>query len=205
MRPLGRRLTVAGGLLLATLGLALMSRVGQVDGYAIVAAAQCLLGAGIGLAMAPATASIMEAVPREKAGVGSAVNDTTREVGGAVGVAVLGSILASAYSSGMAGAVRGLPAAAAAAARDTLPAAAEVARTLPGDAGSALMTAAGTAFADAMGTTLLIGAAIGMMGALLALIFIPSKHAETLDEQRDHVDQPIDARRQEAHASRTTA
>ena len=54
-----------------------------------------LLGIGMGLAMAPATDSIMGSLPREKAGVGSAVNDTTREVGGALGVAILGSILAS--------------------------------------------------------------------------------------------------------------
>ena len=54
-----------------------------------------LLGVGMGLAMAPATDSIMGSLPREKAGVGSAVNDTTREVGGALGVAILGSILAA--------------------------------------------------------------------------------------------------------------
>ena len=62
----------------------------------------CCSASGMGLAMAPATDSIMGSLPREKAGVGSAVNDTTREVGGALGVAILGSILAASYSSTMA-------------------------------------------------------------------------------------------------------
>ena len=58
-----------------------------------------LLGAGMSLTAAPATGSIMSAVPPAKAGVGSAVNDTTREVGGALGIAVLGSIASAAYRS----------------------------------------------------------------------------------------------------------
>ncbi len=68
------------------------------------------MGAGIGIAMAPATEAIMGSLPKAKAGVGSAMNDVVREVGGTLGVAVLGSVLASAYASGMDGAVSGLPA-----------------------------------------------------------------------------------------------
>ena len=66
-----------------------------------------LMAAGMGLTMAPATESIMGALPRAKAGVGSAVNDTTRQVGGALGVAVVGSVLASAYSNQVAEFLRG--------------------------------------------------------------------------------------------------
>ena len=60
----------------------------------------CLMSVGMGLTMAPATESVMGSLPREKAGVGSAVNDTTRQMGGALGVAIIGSIVASVYSVG---------------------------------------------------------------------------------------------------------
>jgi EmrB/QacA subfamily drug resistance transporter len=173
---LGRRIMVGGGLTLAALGFLVLSHVGDVGGYGIVAFSQCLLGLGIGCATAPATGSIMDAVPPAKAGVGSAVNDTTREVGGALGVAVLGSVLASLYSSGMTGAVRGLPGAAAAAARDSLPGAVEAARAL-GKGGAALGSAANAAFTSAMSTTLIVGAAVAMMGAVLAFVFVPGPRA----------------------------
>ncbi len=62
-----------------------------------------LVGAGMGLAMAPATDSIMGSLPPERAGVGSAVNDTTREIGGALGVAILGSITSAAYAASITG------------------------------------------------------------------------------------------------------
>ena len=71
------------------------------------------MGAGIGLAMAPATEAIMGSLPPAKAGIGSAMNDVVREVAGTLGIAVLGSLLASAYATGMDGAVAGLPAEAA--------------------------------------------------------------------------------------------
>ena len=61
------------------------------------------------LTMTPMTTQLMAAVPRDRAGMGSATNDTTRELGGALGVAVLGSLLASQYTSGVSGAVAGLP------------------------------------------------------------------------------------------------
>ena len=69
----------------------------------------CVLAAGMAMTMTPMTTQLMAAVPRDRAGMGSATNDTTRELGGALGVAVLGSLLASQYTSGVAGAVAGLP------------------------------------------------------------------------------------------------
>ena len=76
------------------------------SGYSTVAIAFVVLGFGMGLAMAPATDSIMGSLPLAQASVGSAINDTVRMVGGALGVAVLGSTLSSRYSSDMASAVR---------------------------------------------------------------------------------------------------
>ena len=71
------------------------------SGYGPVALTLVLVGAGMGLAMAPATDSIMGSLPPERAGVGSAVNDTTREIGGALGVAILGSITSATYAASM--------------------------------------------------------------------------------------------------------
>ena len=70
----------------------------------------CVLAAGMALTMTPMTTQLMAAVPRDRAGMGSATNDTTRELGGALGVAVLGSLLAGQYTSGVAAAVAELPA-----------------------------------------------------------------------------------------------
>jgi hypothetical protein len=131
-----------------------------------------LLGAGIGLAMAPATESIMGSLPRAKAGIGSAMNDVVREVGGTLGVAVLGSILASAYASGMDGATEGLPADAAAAASDSVGAAHQIAAQ---SGATQLVATANQAFVDAMGTTAGIAAAIAVAGALIAAAFLPAR------------------------------
>ena len=68
------------------------------------------MGSGMGLAMAPATEAIMGSLPKAKAGIGSAMNDVVREVGGTLGVAVLGSVLSTSYASGMDDATAGLPA-----------------------------------------------------------------------------------------------
>ena len=67
--------------------------------YLVIVVALVLLAGGMALTMPPATGAIMSSVPLNKAGVGSAVNDTTRELGGALGIAILGSIVASAYRS----------------------------------------------------------------------------------------------------------
>src|SRR5215216_3329760 len=96
---IGTKLVVAAGLLLVASALWLLSTVQVGDGYGLVAATLALLGIGMGLTVAPATESIMGSLPLAKAGVGSAMNDTTRQVGGALGVAVLGSVLASGYGA----------------------------------------------------------------------------------------------------------
>ena len=108
----------------------------------------------MGLAMAPATESIMGSLPRDKAGVGSAVNDTTRQVGGALGVAILGSLLSSGYGADMDPAVQSLPPSAADAASDSVGHAGVVADQIGGSAGAALNHAAEAAFTSAMSTTL---------------------------------------------------
>ncbi|WP_131740394.1 MFS transporter [Actinomadura roseirufa] len=93
----GARRVVPAGLLLAGLGLFLLSLLDETSGYWPLLAGLIPLGAGMGLAMTPATAVITDALPAAKQGVGSAVNDLARELGGALGIAVLGSLLQSSY------------------------------------------------------------------------------------------------------------
>ena len=125
------------------------------------------------IAMTPATEAIMGALPKEKAGVGSAMNDVLRELGGTLGVAVLGSILASKYAGGMEGSTDGLPAEAAEASVDSVDGAHAVAAEI-GDSAGSLVASADQAFVAAMGTTTDIASAVALVGALVALVFLPT-------------------------------
>jgi hypothetical protein len=174
-RRLGTKATVASGLATVAGALMLLTRFGVDTGDTQISVTLALMGAGVGMAMAPATEAIMGAVPRAKAGVGSAMNDVVREVAGTLGIAVLGSILASAYSSGMQGAVADLSPDAAAAASDSVGAAHGAAAGLGGGADAALVAASNSAFVDAMSTTATIAAAIAVAGALIAAAFLPAR------------------------------
>jgi EmrB/QacA subfamily drug resistance transporter len=174
---LGTKAAVAAGFTVAAVGLWLLSAVEVGKGYAPVAWTLGVLGFGMGLAMAPATDSIMGAVPTARAGVGSAMNTTTRQVGGALGVAVLGSVLTSAYRDQLTPALAGLPDQAATLARDSVGAALGVAARL-GPTGGELAPAARAAFVDAMGTAALAGAAVALLGAAVALAFLPARPAQ---------------------------
>ncbi|MFD7659699.1 MFS transporter [Actinosynnema sp. NPDC059797] len=115
---IGTRPTTTAGVALAALGLALMALFASVDGGCpSVLAGLLAMGAGMGLSMTPATGAITGSLPRAKQGVASALNDVTRELGTALGVAVLGALLANGYRSAIDGKLDGIPAGAA----DTAP------------------------------------------------------------------------------------
>ncbi len=95
----GSRWVCAGGLVLVAAGLAIVAQLDTASSYWLLAAGLVVLGVGMGAAMTPATTAITEALPPARQGVGSALNDLSREVGGAIGIAVIGSILTSTYSS----------------------------------------------------------------------------------------------------------
>jgi DHA2 family multidrug resistance protein-like MFS transporter len=142
--------------------------------YWAIAGFLLLLSFSMGNVMAPATASVMGAVPKAKAGVGSAMNDVNRMVAGALGVAVLGSVLSSVYSSRFEDAAAGAPSQAVAAGSDSLGAALAVADRLPGAAGDAFAAAAGGAYTDAMGVAALVGALVVVTGAVFVRRLLPS-------------------------------
>lgn len=191
---LGARVVTAGGLFVVAAGLGLLATVGLDTRDLQVAAALFVIAAGIGLAATPATDAIMGALPKDQFGVGSAVNDTTRELGGALGVAILGSAFAASYSVAMTGASGGLPVELGAAARDSLAAAAGVAAQLGGSAGEALLAAARAAFVDAMRLTSIVGVGVALAGAVVALAFLPSRTTTVIEGEIDlNDDVPVSA------------
>jgi hypothetical protein len=153
-----------------------------------------VLGTGMGLTSAPATEAIMGVVPKAKAGVGSAVNDATRLLGGTLGVAVIGSVYASLYASRLTSALPvGLPASADETAHESVGAALTVADTL-NHAGhpalaSAIDDAANSAFFHGFTTANYLAAAVAAAGAVMALALLPA-HPTTSDDAAEGAPAP---------------
>ncbi|MFC4061059.1 MFS transporter [Planomonospora corallina] len=165
---LGRGGTVAAGLCLAAAGFALYSRMGLEVTYPYLLAAMIVASAGIGLTFAVVNDTIIAAAPRERAGAAAAISETAGEMGGALGIAVLGTVLNTAYRAGL-DLPAGLPSAAAEQARDTLGGALTAAAALPGELAGAVTAAARRAFVDGLQTTVLTGAGILIVLAVTAL------------------------------------
>ncbi|MER7369928.1 DHA2 family efflux MFS transporter permease subunit [Nonomuraea wenchangensis] len=131
-------------------------------------------GAAMANIMPPATTAIMESLPREKAGVGSAMSNTVRQVAGALGVAVLGSVLSSSYRGHMEPVLAGLPAGVQHAAGESIMATMGVAEAL-GERGQALVKPAFAAFIEGMHVTALVSAAIALLGVIVVARWMPGK------------------------------
>jgi EmrB/QacA subfamily drug resistance transporter len=164
----GTKRVVAAGLTLVAVGLLMLAGAGIDTGYGLIAAVLAVLGLGMGLTMAPATESVMNSVPLAKASVGSAINDATRTTGGALGVAVLGSLVSSGYRAGMDGAND--------VARESLGGALAVAQRM-GAPGEGLAATAQQAFVDGMHTAVLVGAVVAALGSLFVLLALPGRDA----------------------------
>jgi EmrB/QacA subfamily drug resistance transporter len=174
-KRLGAKIATAAGLVITAGSLLLLATVDVTSSDLLIQAVLLIAGFGIGVAMTPATDAIMGALPKAQAGVGSAVNDTTREIGGALGVAILGSIFSASFSREMAPVTAGLPADVAAVVRDSIGGALAVAEQMGGAAGGAITDAARSAFVDGMATASLIGAVVAIGGALVAAIWLPAR------------------------------
>jgi EmrB/QacA subfamily drug resistance transporter len=188
----GARNVVTAGLAVVAIGLGLISQF-QVDtSYAQLILSMMFCAVGMGLVSAPSTSSIMSALPLGKAGVGSAVNDTTRELGGALGVAVLGSLVASHYHSVLAPTVRALPGVARDAALSGLGRALQLAEGLPDRALAASVgSGARTAFVEAMQQASIIGTVVVAVAAVLVYRLLPNRldapaHHLLADPDIDH-------------------
>jgi EmrB/QacA subfamily drug resistance transporter len=167
----GQRLVVSWGLVVVAAGLAVLALSGLQADYPLLALSLVVSAAGMGMVTAPSTGAIIVSLPLNKAGVGSAVNDTTRELGGALGVAVMGSLVASLY--------RGDLPASAHAARTSLGAGLEAAATLPGPAGAALAHAARAAYVHAFDITMLVAVGVALLAsALISRVLRPAEVVE---------------------------
>lgn len=202
----GTKVVVASGLAIVAIGLFVASTATPEMGWAgRILPAQILLGLGIALSMAPATESVMGSLPREKAGVGSAMNDTTRQIGGALGVAVIGSVFSMRYTPAITERLSALgmhAGAAVDAARDSIGGALAVAAGSGGDpdvidtpAGEAIAAAARDAFAHSMGRGLAVAAVFALLGSIVALLFLPARAvdpsiAELVDEDGNELPRP---------------
>jgi MFS transporter, DHA2 family, multidrug resistance protein len=175
----GTKRIVMAGLGLIVTGLLLLSTIQPDTPYVIVISYFVVMAGGMGMTMAPATESVMGSLPREKAGVGSAINDTTRQVGGALGVAIIGSIVSSVYAGRIIGAsaAAGLDPAQASVAGDSLSSAQRVGGTL-GSGAASFVDAANQSFVDALAVGLRISAAIVMIAVVTVWKYLPA-HARS--------------------------
>jgi len=222
----GMKWTVSAGMAGGTAALALLTRVDGTSSYGDFVAPLIILGLAIGLALSPCTDAIMGSFPESELGVGGAVNDTSLELGGSLGIAILGSLLSTAYSGRLSDAVAGskLPASALATAQDSVGAGYAVAqgigakaRQLAAQAAHAtdphqaaqlkaqagqlaqgarqMKDAVGSAFADAVAHTSLVGAVILGVGTVAVALLLPRgtrRDAEPTDAEPTDAE-PTDA------------
>jgi EmrB/QacA subfamily drug resistance transporter len=174
---IGTTAVVAGGLAIFAAGLGWASTASASTPYLEIAVQMVLLGTGLGLTTAPGTESIMGSLSADKAGVGSAVNDTTRELGGTLGVAIVGSVFASIYSGRLADApaVQALPEETRAVMGESMAAAQQVIAHVPPAAAPALRNAVETAFLDGQWIGSLVAAAIALTAAVVVAVLLPAR------------------------------
>jgi EmrB/QacA subfamily drug resistance transporter len=173
----GTKSVVTAGLGMMAIGFWMMSTSTVHTGYGTLVVASMVIAAGMGLAMAPATESIMGSLPPAQAGVGSAVNDTTRSLGGALGVAIMGSVAASFFASRVRPALAHLPAHFATQAKSSVGAAVTVGQHTPGSVGHSLVEAARQAFVTGSDRAMLVAVAAALLGSLVAAWFLPARAA----------------------------
>jgi hypothetical protein len=186
-RRVGTKPVVAAGLLLIALSLGLLSGTGVHDTYLDALPWFVLAGVGVGLTMAPCTESIMGSLPKEEAGVGSATSDTSMQVGGALGVGVLGTALTIRYQNFMTPLLAHLhlPAHINALILGSLGGALAVAQQAPGGTGQALATAATQGFISGMDIGLIIAAVIVGVAGLVVLALLPNRTQGRKHHHRD--------------------
>ena len=185
----GTKAIVTTGLVSMAIGFAWTTRDTATSSYWLVVGQMFFMGGGLGLVNAPATEAIMGALPPAKAGVGSAVNDTARELGGTLGVAIIGSLFASTYSNRLGELLAGspVPTEAQRIAADSVGAGMEVARRAGEQAGpqagAAVKAAIDSAFIDGFRVGSWVSAGVVLVGAAIAWRFLP-RHAVAHEPER---------------------
>lgn len=179
----GNKVPAALGMAVIAAGLAWGATTHLSTGYGVVAAWLAIIGLGMGLTLTPAMHAVLTALPDEKTGVGTGISMTLRQVGGALGVAILGSVLANAYSDR-------LPASAPPVAHDSVAAAAVAAARLHDPA---LLLAGQVAYLHAMDVVLVVCAAVALAGATIAALRLPARAPQRVDKGESQHEQPVAA------------
>jgi EmrB/QacA subfamily drug resistance transporter len=187
---IGTKLVVTAGLLMVTTFYAWVASVSTTTSYGTIGAQMVLYGVGMGLTSAPATEAIMGVVPAAKAGVGSAVNDATRLLGGTLGVAVIGSVYASVYSNRLTSALpKALPHGIASLAESSpgaaLTAAGKLAQGGQAALASGIHEAAAQALVSGLSAGCLVAAGVALCGAVAAALLLPAQPLAANDSAPD--------------------
>ncbi len=187
MTKLGTKVVVPTGLITMSAGFLIATRLDTDTAYfGPVVLSMLLIAAGLGLVAAPSTDAILAVLPPAKAGVGSAVNDVTRELGGAFGVAVVGAAFSSVYGPALAKRLAGapIPGRALTAARSSTAAALNVAQRAPSGVRDALVAAARASFIDGLGRGAAVCCGVTLVGAVFAFVVLP-RRLPSVDHETD--------------------
>lgn len=181
VKKIGVRWTMSFGLLMVSLGFVLMSLWPTIPTYWEVLGSMAVMMFGMALAMTPSTNLLMSAVPKNRAGMGSATNDTTRELGGALGIAVLGAILSSIYADEIIANLQGLPQQVIETAESSLGGALAVGEQM-GVAGLPIIEAAKVAWMNGLSQSMVVAAILVAIAAIIAAVWLPHRHEENEDD-----------------------
>ena len=173
---IGSKRVIVTGLFMVTASLLLLSLLQRETPYLLAILPYCLMSAGVGMTMPPATESIMGALPRAKAGVGSAVNDTTRQMGGALGVALIGSVVSAVYAGRVDSAAKAyhLTSQSLSQARSSLGGALRVAGTL-GDQAESFSIAMKDSFVSGLSSGLRLASIVVVVAAFVVWRYLPAR------------------------------
>ncbi len=181
----GTTSVVVSGLVIVTAAMPLVFLWEVNTSYLMIGPIVAAIALGVGLVVAPAAEAVMGAVELAKAGVGSAMNDVTQMLAGALSIAVIGSVMYAIYAAKLGDAAASLPLQARDAVRDSIGAAVQEAALLPQTDGLALSTAARTAFTDGLGLAVLIGAGLTLVGAMIVAKFMPTRDPKVSEAAGD--------------------
>ena len=180
---IGARATMTAGLTIAAAGLALMAALVSAEGYLTVLPGLIAMGLGAGLAMTPSTEAITSSLPREQQGVASALNDLTREFGAALGIALLGGLLAAGYQNAIGSRLDGVPEELAVTASEGIANATEISRHAGGYA-EQIVTAAQEAFIAGWQQAMWVGVAFMVVLVIFVVLRGPKNHHATGSDER---------------------
>ncbi|WP_019548892.1 DHA2 family efflux MFS transporter permease subunit [Streptomyces sulphureus] len=177
VKRIGARWVTGGGLVILGVGMAVMAGISSESGYAHTVWAFSVLGVGLGISLPPSVEMVMAVLPPGEMGRGTALTTALRQVGGALGIAVLGSMLASSYSNGVEEAARSAPSQVQAQVEDSVAAASAVADRM-GESGEALRATAYKAFTDGMASLSLLCSIVALLGASVIILLLAKRGGE---------------------------